>query len=350
MDNIIEELPLMKAYTNMIPQIQKLKFSNVNKNQSSSQFIHHYTTAARFSKIVKEGRIRFSRVETFEDETEGNLLVYVYRSILDDLHNSRIIEKTLYDNIIELSPSNEFIIIQTTQREEDGLMDFERLNPECDLFALCFSKDFDNDFMWRHVCGKSRTIEDMELSKELGCDISGPVNITMDRNKLINCCNNIHFNMNFGNAGCKIYCTDICYPDDSIMETHVKEQIELVNKLLVSNVIEMERASWIIQYTLNYANYCYKGNQFKDEDECRVLIAIPKNQDVEGTGMLFDKDRNGLFVPLTKKIVHYNVQISPYNDSGDAILIRDLMESNNFKVGSVWSRNERLHPPAQQIL
>ena len=221
---------------------------------SSEMELYHYTTAAGLQGILQKDGIKlwFTRYDCFNDAEEGKQALTLYREVGDTLVKEKNLPEEFWEAIRDI---------------EIG----KTLTP----YVCCFSKNHDSLPMWRYY-GK----KDGKIGYNIGINdkfLFVPQS-NLKTSKLLSL---------FKNLNSIGFFYEVIY-DDGEKKEKIREEFIQLNHYFIEQrekIAPENLHNFIASSSLFFRSYmagyqaCFKDHHFANEEEVRLVVLIPDNDD-----------------------------------------------------------------------
>lgn len=243
--------------------------------------IYHYANEEIVPLILSQNCVsfRFTRIEDFIDKSEGKVINSYYMNALNKLHDDGTLSDYLYGLFSRITPP----IDHAFPFSSDGHTLF--VSEKAKVYIICFSKDASNPNMFKNYLKGTKRGCSIEFGRHL-----------LNEHHLLN-----HNAKQFGN-GYKLQQLDVLYGEDNVIELvrYIKEVLSCVNVEITEEVFR-NYLVFAIETKLSNMQYCSKQEEFRYENEVRLVLLIAENghNSVDPSGMFKQqKENNRRFVTV----------------------------------------------------
>ncbi len=216
------------------------------------QNIYHYTTDDVVTKILEPSSITFrmTHIDNFEDKTEGKLINTFYEDALLKLLSAKIITQAIYDKLATISipklPS--LVSIDCTDNKVYKISDSE-------AYVLCFCKIKDDDNMFKNYVKN-------ETNK--GYCLEFRSSNLVPKSKLTE----------------KLIFRKVLYGNDVVEDiaSFISDLLNIIEEF--SDELFRTWYKGLIEIYLQTLQYFAKAESFRDENEIRLVLILPKIKNI----------------------------------------------------------------------
>ena len=267
---------LVSLEQDLIYQITKDAYADERESFGSNSILTHYTASENLPKILRANGIvlRFSAVEGMNDSREGKVTESIYKSVCEELLKKAKINQQFCKLAIEIEADG--------KTKADGKTLFLEPDPdkkphclglatqlERAVYLCCFSRKPNSDYMWQTYI-KNEKREGYSLGfRKIALDQAAIVYTADDGKTMLNRSQNVEFQV-----------IPVVYKD-ALKKSYMETLILTVYDCWKKGGISDPEARVVIGGILNTLQYVFKEPQYADEEEVRVLLYIPKEQEYQ---------------------------------------------------------------------
>ena len=264
-------------------------------------YFFHYRSGKSIDSIFGKDRIRlqFTRDDHFADKMEGKAVLVYYDLAIEELLNQGKITEEQYNRIINVSPPK----MMLAHEKRNGINYYTE--KEFDPYILCFSTEQNDPNMFNLI-----------KRKESGCYY-----FSIDTT-IVNCLNQVG-----RKNGVHIRSERVMYGRE-VVEHIQKKVLYMFKKPYLSSAAEV-----FLQDYLHKLQFVAKLSKFKNENEIRTIINVPKKLNVTHPDIIFDENREHLTLSIPKSYV-FRITPKESNDKmQDKELFKELM-NRGYQIAS----------------
>ncbi len=308
-------------YKHINPIVKKI-------NSNSTKKIYHYTSPHGLHSILLNATLRFSDVQFLNDKSE---YIHIEKPLRKAFMNIDHSISFSYDEVIALLDKK----YETDEVKVSGIgwkTTFELTKMR--YYVFCTSKLDDSLGMWNYY---------VKDGKYQGYNIGFTVN------QILNCFDSIN------EAKISVLYGEVIYSEDDQIEILARILID-INSRLESRILENEKFTDEDRYQENQIAYqeslgeilsnidslrlFFKDNAFKNENEFRFVLKLPKESSFSDKGRLkvgFDV-KNGIFTPycdldIDKKKTINSIMLAPIMEGQLAMIgLERILKHYNYKT------------------
>lgn len=271
------------------------------------QNIYHYTTNEAVPKILTLSNITFrmTHIDNFEDKSEGKLINTFYKEALSKLLSAKIITKTIYEKLSTISIAKLPSLVPADNPDNKVY----RIS-DSDAYVLCFctKKDDDNMFM-NYVKNENNKGYCIEFRS---------TNIVPKKKSTE-----------------RFIFKKILYGND-VVDDIVSYITDLLN--IIEDFNDELFRIWykgLIEIYLQTLQYFAKAESFRDENEIRLVLILPKAEDVSEYFIDHNntKEKNGKKYTYIELLKTQFVNITPSLNvtTEEYTNMKDQLKANNYR-------------------
>lgn len=255
---------------NLIDRIVKDAYADEKHSFGSNSILTHYTASENLSKILRKNGIvlRFSAAEDMNDSSEGEVTESIYKSVCEELLKKAKINQQFRNLAIGIKAVGENLFFQPDPDEKLHCLGLAAYLNRA-VYLCCFSRNSNSDYMWQTYI-KNEKHEGYSLGfRKMDLDQAAIVYTADDGKTMLNRSQNVEFQV-----------IPVVYKDalkKSYMETLILTVYDCWKKGGISDL----EARVVIGGILNTLQYVFKEPRYADEEEVRVLLYIPKEQEYQ---------------------------------------------------------------------
>ena len=280
-------------------EIFDLAFDNGIEPPNNISMLYHYRSGSSLDTIFREDgiRLRATLAENFPDKLEGRAVAVYYEEALDELLNENKITQEQYDNLSQIEmPEEEMFIFKSERIMISRDLKFEP-------YVACFSTEMNDPYMFENY-GKNK---------------KGKFCMGFYRSELENL---THSNMQekvvaklipamYGKQA-------VCYLKEKTLQVVQKTNLLKDAEILIPDILKALR-------------YSAKRSKFAKDNEIRLVVCLPKDDDHGRTRYEIEKTKDGryLWVRFAKHSV-IGLWPDPNNDQVDNDSIREMLVERGY--------------------
>lgn len=234
-------------------------FYLILKPERFANEIYHYTDIETCKKILKsEGlTFRMTHVKDFTDKFEGRTIEVFYDMALEHLLKCGKISDDLYWELAELEIPNRDFFFFNTKDYQDKLYT-EVVSTDYDVYIACFSENAASSYMEEHY---------IKNEKHNGCAI-GLFAANLESNNIT---------LSFG-EGSRFRLKKVLYGEQIV--NRIIEITEMLLNAYNEDIAILKEVKLNLQQALLELRYTAKRSRYKNENEVRLILMIPKGERV----------------------------------------------------------------------
>lgn len=217
--------------------------------------IYHYTSESGFNSILFNSNdsenitLWASRYDCLNDKSEGEIILEIYKETCKELLSDGKIDKTFYDIIVDLKPSDEVLFSFKPQQAKKSAM------KKCERYIISFSTEEDSLPMWNYY-SKGNYYEGF--------------NIGFYSNEIIDMLQDV-----FADKFVNVWLGPVVYDKDKQKKVISDIILNLYNSDYANN--EKFLIGFISQRLFDL-NLVFKNEKYKHENEVRIVIDVAENE------------------------------------------------------------------------
>jgi len=217
--------------------------------------IYHYTSESGFNSILFNSNdsenitLWASRYDCLNDKSEGVIILEIYKETCKELLSDGKIDKTFYDIIVDLKPSDEVLFSFKPQQAKKSAM------KKCERYIISFSMEEDSLPMWNYY-SKGNYYEGF--------------NIGFYSNEIIDMLQDV-----FADKFVNVWLGPVVYDKGKQKKVISDIILNLYNSDYANN--EKFLIGFISQRLFDL-NLVFKNEKYKHENEVRIVIDVAENE------------------------------------------------------------------------
>lgn len=217
--------------------------------------IYHYTSESGFNSILFNSNdsenitLWASRYDCLNDKSEGEIILEIYKETCKELLSDGKIDKTFYDIIVDLKPSDEVLFSFKPQQAKKSAM------KKCERYIISFSTEEDSLPMWNYY-SKGNYYEGF--------------NIGFYSNEIIDMLQDV-----FADKFVNVWLGPVVYDKGEQKKVISDIILNLYNSDYANN--EKFLIGFISQRLFDL-NLVFKNEKYKHENEVRIVIDVAENE------------------------------------------------------------------------
>lgn len=217
--------------------------------------IYHYTSESGFNSILFNSNdsenitLWASRYDCLNDKSEGEIILEIYKETCKELLSDGKIDKTFYDIIVDLKPSDEVLFSFKPQQAKKSAM------KKCERYIISFSTEEDSLPMWNYY-SKGNYYEGF--------------NIGFYSNEIIDMLQDV-----FADKFVNVWLGPVVYDKGKQKKVISDIILNLYNSDYANN--EKFLIGFISQRLFDL-NLVFKNEKYKHENEVRIVIDVAENE------------------------------------------------------------------------
>lgn len=217
--------------------------------------IYHYTSESGFNSILFNSNdsenitLWASRYDCLNDKSEGVIILEIYKGTCKELLSDGKIDKTFYDIIVDLKPSDEVLFSFKPQQAKKSAM------KKCERYIISFSMEEDSLPMWNYY-SKGNYYEGF--------------NIGFYSNEIIDMLQDV-----FADKFVNVWLGPVVYDKGKQKKVISDIILNLYNSDYANN--EKFLIGFISQRLFDL-NLVFKNEKYKHENEVRIVIDVAENE------------------------------------------------------------------------
>lgn len=277
-----------------------------------NELLYHYTSPKGIESILRGNGIelRFTRIDCLNDVTEGNSITTYYENVCKQLLTNKDIDGQFYHSIVDLLPKQELVFLYGSGLPvgADGIAYKDYYIAEYITYVFCFSKHADSLPMWNYYLKEGKY-----EGYSLGFSTSELKN-------------KFHYNSIRWDFISEFVVVEY---DDCEKDDILKDYIQALYRFREQDDPQLSRIKAAISRELFKWRYAFKPECFSHEEEARLLIHVPLNEQKESLAsftkrqLTFDDD-NGIpkyiYAPLMDKTALRKITLSPLFEENKGFL------------------------------
>lgn len=255
---------------NLIDRIVKDAYADEKHSFGSNSILTHYTASENLPKILRANGIVlwFSAAEDMNDSSEGEVTRSIYKSACEELLKKAKINQQFCKLAIGIEADGKTLFLESDPDKKPHCLGLATQHERA-VYLCCFSRNSNSDYMWQTYI-KNEKHEGYSLGfRKMDLDQAAIVYTADDGKTMLNRSQNVEFQV-----------IPVVYKD-ALKKSYMETLILTVYDCWKKGGISDPEARVVIGGILNTLQYVFKEPRYADEEEVRVLLYIPKEQEYQ---------------------------------------------------------------------